>query len=67
MEHLKQFKELCLQLSVSFDLDVFVIQPNFITGGIAARLHALIVSSFLKFLDMVEVVIYKLSHQQKPS
>ena len=56
MEHPKRFKELCLQLPISFGLDVFAIQPNFITESIAAGLHALIVSFFLKFLRAIEVL-----------
>ena len=56
MQNLKRSEELCLQLPVSFGLDIFAIQPNFITSGIAPRLHAFIVSLFLKFLGMVEVL-----------
>ena len=48
-------KKLCLQLPVLFSLDIFAIQPNFITRSIAFRLNAFIVGPFLKFLGMVEV------------
>ena len=51
----KRFEELRLQLPILFGLDIFVIQPNFITRGIALRLDAFIVGPFLKFLGMVEV------------
>ena len=54
-EDLKQFKKLCFQLPVLFGFDIFAIQPNFITRGIASRLDALIISLFLKFLAMIEV------------
>ena len=56
MEDSEWPKELCLQLPVSFGLDVFAIQPKFITGGIAPRLDAFIVGPFLEFLGMVEVL-----------
>ena len=56
MEDLEWPKELCFQLPVSFGLDVFAIQPNFITRSIAPRLDAFIVGPFLKFLGMVEVL-----------
>ena len=56
VQNSKRSKELRLQLPVSFGLDVFAVQPNFITGGIAPRLDAFIVGPFLKFLGMVEVL-----------
>ena len=56
MEDSKWSKEFCLQLPVSFDLDVFAIQSNFITGSIAPGLGAFIVGSLLEFLGMVEVL-----------
>ena len=55
MEHPKRPKEFCLQLPVAFGLNIFAVQPNFLTGGVASRLDSLIVSSFLKFLGMVEI------------
>ena len=55
MEDSEWPKELCLQLLVLFGLDVFAVQSNFITGGIASRLDAFIVGPFLKFLSVVEV------------
>ena len=56
MEDLEWPKKLCLQLLILFNLNVFAIQPNIITGGIASRLDAFIVGPFLKFLGMVEVL-----------
>ena len=56
MQNSKRFKELCLQVLISFGLDIFAVQPNFITGGIAPRLDAFIVGPFLEFLGMVEVL-----------
>ena len=55
MEDLEPPKELCLQLPVAFGLDIFAVQPNFLAGGVAPRFDSLIVSSFLKFLGMVEI------------
>ena len=57
MEDSEQPKELCLQLPFAFGLDIFAIQPNFLARGVAPRLDSLIVSSLLKFLDMVEVFL----------
>ena len=37
--------------------DVFAIQLNFITKGIAVRFDTSIMSSFLKFLGMIEVFL----------
>ena len=64
MERPKRLKELCLQLSVTFDLDIFAVQPNFLTGGVAPRSDSLIVSALLKFLGMIEIFLannYQLS------
>ena len=55
MEDSKRPKKLCLQLPVAFGLNIFAVQPNFFAGGVASRFDSLIVSSFLKFLGMVEV------------
>ena len=55
MEDSERPKELCLQLPVLFDLDIFAIQPNFITKGIALRLDAFLVGPFLKILCIIEV------------
>ena len=57
MKYLEQSKELCFQLPVLFGLDLFAVQPYFITGGIASRLNAFIVSLFLKFFGMVKVFL----------
>ena len=62
IEHPKRPKELCLQLSVAFGLDIFAIQPNFLARGVALRLDSLIMSLFLKFLGMIEVFPAK-NHQ----
>ena len=55
VEHSEWPKELCLQFAVPLSLDELAIQPNFLAGSVAPRLDSLIVGSFLKFLDMVEV------------
>ena len=40
-----------------FGLDVFAIQPYFVTEDIASRLNAFIMGLLLKFLSMVEVFL----------
>ena len=47
MEHPERPKELYLQLPVVFGLDIFIVQPNILAGGVAPRFDSLIVSSFL--------------------
>ena len=47
-------KEFGFQFPILFGFDVFAIQPNLITGGIAFRLDAFIVGLFLKLLSMLE-------------
>ena len=49
----EQSKKLRFQLSVLFDLNVFAIQPNFVTKGMASRLNVFVVGPFLKFLSLV--------------
>ena len=64
MKHLELPKELCLQLPVALGLDIFVVQPNFLVGRIALGFDSFIVSSFLKFLGIVEIFLannYQLS------
>ena len=56
MENSERLKELCLQLSIAFDLDILAIQSNFLTESVASGFNSLIVSSFLKFLCMVEII-----------
>ena len=56
MEHPEWSKKLCLQLPVLLGLDIFAVQPYFVTGGIASRLNAFVVGSLLMFLGMVEVL-----------
>ena len=50
-------KELCLQLSFTLGLDVFAVQPNFLTRSIALKFYSLIMNLFLEFLGMVEVYL----------
>ena len=57
MEHPEQSKELCLKLPVTLGLDVFAVQPYFVTEDIASRLNAFVMGSLLKFLGMVEVLL----------
>lgn len=55
IEYLKKAKEFNLKLSISFDLDIFTVQPNFVAKNIAFRLDSLIMSSFLRLLGMIEI------------
>ena len=55
MEHSERPKELCFQLPVTLGLHIFVVQPNFLAGGIALGFDSFIVSPLLKFLGMVEI------------
>ena len=55
MEHLKWPKELCLQVPVAFGLNILAVQPNFIAGGVTPRFDSFIMTSFLKFLGIVEI------------
>ena len=57
MENPERSKELYLQLPVVFGLDIFAVQPNFLTGGVAPRFDSFIVSSFLQFLGMVKIFL----------
>ena len=57
MEDSERPKELCLQLPVAFGLDIFAVQPDFLAGVVTPRFDSFIVSSFLKFLGMVEVFL----------
>ena len=52
---MERSEELGIKLPVAFGFDVFAIQPNFVTGCIAPRFDAFIVSSLLKLLSVVEV------------
>ena len=40
-----------------FDLDVFIIQPNFIIKSVATKLDVFVVSLFLKLLSTIEVFL----------
>ena len=55
MEDSERPKKLCFRLPVAFGLDIFAIQSNFLARGVAPRFDSLIMSSFLKFLGIVEV------------
>ena len=57
IEHLKRAKELCFPLAILLGFDVFTIQPNFFGGGVTPKFNPLIVSSFLKLLGMVEILV----------
>ena len=57
IEHSKRPKELCLQLLVALGLDIFAVQPNFLAGEVALGFDSFIVSLFLKFLGMVEILL----------
>ena len=57
MEYPERPKKLCLQFAITLGFDVFAIQPNFVTGGIASRLNTFVVGPLLKFLSMVEVFL----------
>ena len=51
---LKRSEEFGLKLPVLFRLDIFAIQPNFVTKAIATRLEAFFMSFLLKLLSIVE-------------
>ena len=57
VQNSKRSKELCFQLPILFGLNVFAVQPNFITRNIAPRLDAFIISPLLKFLSVMEVLL----------
>ena len=57
MEHPKRPKEFGFQLPITLGLDIFAVQPNFLVKNIAPRFNSFIVSSFLKFLGMLEVFL----------
>ena len=57
MEHPERPKKLYLQLPVMLCLDVFAVQPNFFARSVAPRLNSFIMSLFLKFLGIMEVLI----------
>ena len=45
-----------LKLLDAFGFDVFAIQSNFVTVGVASMLNVFIISSLLKLLSIVEVI-----------
>ena len=55
MQNSKWSKKLRLQFPLLFGLDIFAVQPNFITGSIALRLDAFIIGLLPKLLSVVEV------------
>ena len=57
MQNSERFEELGFKLSVVFGFDVFAIEPNFVSGNVASRLNAFIVSLLLKLLSMMEVLL----------
>ena len=57
MEDLKRPKKFCLQLPVVLGLDILAVQPNFLAGGVASGFDSLILSSFLKFLSIIEIFL----------
>ena len=57
MKHPERPKKLCLQLLLMLSLDIFAVQPNFFAKSIALRFDSLIMSSFLKFLGIIEVFL----------
>ena len=57
MEHSKQPEKFGFKLLVSFCLDVFTIQPDFLTWYIAPGLHPYIMSSLLEVLSMQKVLV----------
>ncbi len=56
MQYPKKSHEFSLEFLIPLGFDVSAIQPNFVTRGIASRLHMLIVISLLKFLCILEVL-----------
>lgn len=59
MKQPKWLKKLYFQFLVTFGLNVFGIQPNFIAESVAFGLNALLISLFLKFLGIVEIFAAK--------
>ena len=57
VEHSEQLKELCLQLPVVLGLNILIVQPNSLAGSVALGFGSFIMSSFLKFLGMVEIFL----------
>ena len=55
VQNLKRPKELCLQLLIVFDFDIFAIQPNRLTKSITSRLSFFLIGLFLQFLGMLQV------------
>ena len=58
IEYLEKPKELCLQLAILLSLNVLAIQPYFFAGGVALdSTNSLVMSLFLKFLDIMKVFV----------
>ena len=53
VQNSKKSKKLHLQLSIAFGFDIFVVQPNFLTGSVTFKLSFFIVGSFLQFLGVL--------------
>ena len=56
MQYSKRSEELGLKFPIPFGLDVFVIESNFVTRGVAVGLYSLVVGLFLKLLSIVKVL-----------
>ena len=56
VQYSKSSKELRFQLLIIFGFDIFTAQLNFLAGSIISRLSSFIVSSFLQFLSMLQVL-----------
>ena len=54
---MKKTKKLGFQLAIPLNFEMFATQPDLIAWDIASRLEPLIVSLFLKFLGIVEILL----------
>ena len=54
---MKKIKKLDFQLVILLNFEIFAIQPDLVAQGIASRLDSLIMGLFLKFLDMVKILL----------
>ena len=57
MKYSKKAKKLGFQLVIPLSFEVFATQPDLVDRDIALRLDFLIVSSLLKFLGIVEILL----------
>lgn len=56
MNDAEQSKKLGLELLIFFGFDVFTILSNFVAGSVDAKFNAFLMSFFLKFLGIKEVI-----------